>query len=72
MSLKLFNKDKVEAFINKGGSKALTDEEMAEDHRMTLRIPRSLLLKIDSKRKERIAKINRTTWILEALEKMTK
>jgi hypothetical protein len=72
MSLKLFNKDKVEAFINKGGSKALTDEEMSEDYRMTLRIPRSLLLKIDSKRKERIAKINRTTWILEALEKMTK
>jgi len=39
-----------------------------DDHRLTLRIPRWLLHKIDVKRKERVGTISRNLWILERLE----
>jgi predicted HicB family RNase H-like nuclease len=43
-----------------------------DDHRMTLRIPKSLMAKIDIKRKQRIGKISRNLWILETLVEATK
>ncbi|MBV8660734.1 MAG: hypothetical protein JO129_01140 [Candidatus Dependentiae bacterium] len=46
-----------------------TDED---DHRMTLRIPKSLMAKIDVKRKQRIGKISRNLWILETLDEATR
>lgn len=39
------------------------------DHRLTLRLPKWLLNKIDEKRKQRIGTISRNLWILEILEK---
>ncbi len=42
------------------------------DHRLTLRIPKSLMAKIDIKRKQRIGKISRNLWILETLERATR
>ncbi len=43
-----------------------------DDHRLTLRIPKSLIAKIDIARKQRIGKISRNLWILETIEKATK
>lgn len=43
-----------------------------DDHRLTLRIPKILMAKIDKKRKLRIGKISRNLWILEVLERATK
>jgi predicted PilT family ATPase len=65
--------DKVQKFIAQGGSIAQISEELElnSDHRLTLRIPKELLKKIDSKRKERIGKISRNLWILEQIEKAT-
>ena len=61
----------VDKFIAKGGS--LADNMSQEsDHRLTLRIPKSLMDKIDERRKERVGKISRNLWILELLEKGTK
>ncbi len=65
----------VESFIAKGGALAenLDDELFADDdHRMTLRIPKTLMAKIDTKRKQRIGKISRNLWILEIIDKATK
>lgn len=69
----LFDLEKnVENFIAKGG--ALPEEivEGDDDHRLTLRIPKSLMAKIDSKRKQRIGKISRNLWILETLDRATR
>lgn len=63
---------KVEEFISKGGRLADDINESYEDHRLTLRIPKWLLDKIDNKRKERIGTISRNLWILETLDKATK
>ncbi|MBV8660733.1 MAG: hypothetical protein JO129_01135 [Candidatus Dependentiae bacterium] len=61
----------VENFIAKGG--AVAEETFEDDdHRLTLRIPKSLMAKIDVKRKQRIGKISRNLWILETLDKATK
>ena len=62
----------VENFIAKGG--ALPEEifEADDDHRLTLRIPKSLMAKIDVKRKQRIGKISRNLWILETLDRATR
>ncbi|MBP6869293.1 hypothetical protein KBC04_00195 [Candidatus Babeliales bacterium] len=62
----------VEDFIAKGGAlpEIITEED--EDHRLTLRIPKSLMAKIDVKRKQRIGKISRNLWILETLDRATK
>lgn len=62
----------VENFIAKGG--ALPEEiiEQDDDHRLTLRIPKSLMAKIDVKRRLRIGKISRNLWILETLDRATR
>ena len=62
----------VESFIAKGG--ALPEEiiELQDDHRMTLRIPKSLMAKIDVKRRQRIGKISRNLWILETIDRATR
>jgi len=63
----------INEFISKGGSPVKSPEETNDDsHRLTLRIPKWLLAKIDIKRKERIGKISRNLWILETLAKATK
>ena len=61
----------VKDFISKGGG-TVEQPEVSGDHRLTLRIPKWLLEKIDVKRSERIGKISRNLWILETLEKATK
>jgi len=61
----------VEAFISKGGTLA-GHVAQEGDHRLTLRIPKYLMDKIDVKRKERVGKISRNLWILELIEKATK
>jgi hypothetical protein len=61
----------VDKFIAKGGT--LPENISSDgDHRLTLRIPKWLMAKIDIKRKERIGKISRNLWILETLAKATK
>jgi hypothetical protein len=64
---------KVNKFIAKGGRLA-TDDDLGidGDHRLTLRIPKQLMEKIDMKRKKRIGKISRNLWILEVLERATR
>jgi hypothetical protein len=63
----------VENFIAKGsGFTEQSNFEEPDDHRLTLRIPKSLMSKIDSKRKQRIGKISRNLWILETIDKATK
>ena len=66
--------EKVKEFISKGGTLANINEENIveknDDHRLTLRIPKWLLNKIDAKRKERVGTISRNLWILEAIEKI--
>ncbi len=62
----------VEKFIAKGGSLSQDFfEEREDDHRLTLRIPKELVARIDAKRKQRIGKISRNLWILETLDKAT-
>ena len=61
----------IDRFISKGGT--LTQNMPIDgDHRLTLRIPKWLMEKIDVKRKGRVGKISRNLWILETLEKMTR
>lgn len=62
----------VENFIAKGGALPEIMIENDDDHRLTLRIPKSLMAKIDIKRKQRIGKISRNLWILETIDKATK
>jgi len=61
----------VEKFIAKGGSLA-ESITIDEDHRLTMRIPKWLMNKIDAKRKERVGKISRNLWILEVIDRATK
>ena len=62
----------VESFIAKGGALAEEIIEQDDDHRLTLRIPKSLMAKIDVKRKQRIGKISRNLFILETLDRATR
>ena len=63
---------KAQNFISKGGRLA-DDIEMEDgDHRLTLRIPKALMDKVDIKRKERVGKISRNLWILELIERATR
>ena len=64
--------DKVDKFISQGGTLAAIIAEKNDDHRLTLRIPRWLMDKIDAKRKERVGTISRNLFILEVLDKATK
>jgi hypothetical protein len=63
---------KIEEFISKGGALTKNINENSDDHRLTLRIPKWLLEKIDSKRRERLGNISRNLWILEAINKAAK
>jgi hypothetical protein len=65
------HEDKIKKFISKGGSLTSDIDELADDHRLTLRIPKSLMDKVDLARKRRIGKISRNLWILETIEKAT-
>ena len=63
----------VKEFISRGGSLGKSSHELDEEnHRLTLRVPKWLLNKVDVKRKERVGKISRNLWILETIEKATK
>jgi hypothetical protein len=46
--------------------------KISKDYKMVLRIPRSLLNKIDEERKKHVSKISRTTIILELLDQILK
>jgi hypothetical protein len=59
----------IEQFISKGGGISNNFGEEESDHRLTLRIPKKLLEKIDLKRKERVGNISRNLWILEVIDK---
>ena len=65
------NEKEVENFIAKGGS-LVNEIYMNDEHRITIRIPKWLMEKIDIKRKERIGKVSRNLWILELIEKEIK
>jgi predicted HicB family RNase H-like nuclease len=59
----------IEEVINRGGSSAASQEETQEKERIfNLRVPESLVAKVDVLRKRRTGKISRNTWILEAIE----
>ena len=59
----------IDVVINRGGSSADSQEENAEKERIfNLRVPESLVAKVDTLRKRRTGKISRNTWILEAIE----
>jgi hypothetical protein len=59
----------IEEVINRGGSSAASQEENQEKERIfNLRVPESLVAKVDALRKRRTGKISRNTWILEAIE----
>jgi predicted HicB family RNase H-like nuclease len=59
----------IDAVINRGGSSAASPEENQERERIfNLRVPESLVAKVDALRKRRTGKISRNTWILEAIE----
>ncbi len=67
------NEKDVEKFISQAGS--LDEEkydEKDDDHRLTLRIPKELVKRIDIKRKQRIGRISRNLWILETLDRASK
>lgn len=71
MKTSLSSEKNIESFISKGGT--LAQNGMYEgDHRLTLRIPKNMMFRIDQKRKERVGKISRNLWILELIEKATK
>lgn len=59
---------KIDEFISKGGSHSEGGSELELEHRMTLRIPRWLVDKIDEKRTEKVGKISRNLWILKQIE----
>lgn len=63
---------KAEKFISQGGSLPENDLEQDSDHRLTLRIPKWLLEKLDEKREDRVGKISRNLWILRQIEKAIK
>jgi hypothetical protein len=65
---------RVQDFIAQGGRLAIDDaaQNQDDDHRLTLRIPKSLLDKVDIKRRQRIGTISRNLWILELIEKATR
>lgn len=66
------NEYKVQEFIAQGGGLATDmDASSNSDHRLTLRIPKSLLDKVDVKRKQRIGTVSRNLWILELIQKAT-
>lgn len=58
-------------FIGKGGSLAVDKDINESDyHRLSLKMPKWMLDKIDAKRKERVGTVSRNLWILEQLQKL--
>jgi hypothetical protein len=70
--VKVIKEEKVKKFISKGGTLAESFQEQEGDHRLTLRIPKWLMDKVDDARKGRVGKISRNLWILEIIERATK
>ena len=59
----------IDAVINRGGTSGASQEDNQEKERIfNLRVPESLVTKVDALRKRRTGKISRNTWILEAIE----
>ena len=59
----------IDAVINRGGTSSASQEDNQEKERIfNLRVPESLVAKVDALRKRRTGKISRNTWILEAIE----
>ena len=59
----------IDAVINRGGSSSASQDELQEKERIfNLRVPESLVARVDALRKRRTGKISRNTWILEAIE----
>ena len=59
----------IDAVINRGGSSGASQEGNSEKERVfNLRVPESLVEKVDALRKQRTGRISRNTWILEAIE----
>ncbi len=70
MSVQEKTEERLNKFISQGGTPAKNiKEDTSDDHRLTLRIPKWLLDKVDAKRKERVGGISRNLWILEQIEK---
>jgi hypothetical protein len=60
----------IDEIINRGGKTTIESEPkeaIDEEVRLTLRLPKSLVDKIDEKRKERPGKISRNQWILDKI-----
>ena len=60
----------IDAVINRGGSSSAAsqeDDHMEKERIFNLRVPESLVAKVDALRKLRTGKISRNTWILEAI-----
>ena len=68
----VFSAEEVQKFISQGGRLATSVSMTSDDHhRLTLRIPKQLIDKIDAKRKQRVGIISRNLWILELIDKAT-
>ena len=66
----------IEEIINRGGKTTVESkpsleevdlEEIDEETRFTLRIPQSLIDKIDKDRQSRVGTVSRNQWIIEAI-----
>jgi len=47
-------------------------DDPEDDHRLTLRIPKRLLDRVDAERKKRVGTISRNLWILELIDEATR
>lgn len=80
LSKKKFSKTKEEkekltdSFINSGGKTTKESLENIDksDFRFTLRVPSTVILQIDRKRKQKLGRFSRNNWILEAIEEKLK
>jgi predicted HicB family RNase H-like nuclease len=66
----------IEDIINRGGKTTLEsmpieieEEQIDVETRFTLRIPQSLIDRIDHDRKSRVGSVSRNQWIIEAIAK---
>lgn len=61
----------IDEVINRGGKTTVESkqsrEQVDEEIRFTLRIPQSLINKIDKDRHSRVGNVSRNQWILEAV-----
>jgi hypothetical protein len=66
MVVKLPNKKKIEEFIEKGG-KTKADNTIKDVLKFNVCLPRKIADMIDKNREERIDKVSRHHWIIEAI-----